>query len=590
MKFLSVILAALLILATMAGCSSSNQPTASPAVPTQTTGGEAQPGEKINLKDIDITTDQDQTVITLSMLSGSRKAGYTESKLTKLPEYEITQLEQPQRLMIKFHDISFWDYEDKASWELSEFVLGIFRVVPANDDSLIIYIQLSREAEYTAQESEGDLILRLTPGSENAGPKYFCLSNSFFEYQDGSWPNTIDMSPILCMDLKNKLLISKPFDTEEEANTFRASANQTLKTVLSDNQVYVGELAKDALPDFLSNADFSASEGKSVVMKQGVLMNTPLLIQNGKYLAAASDGRIAFSRRCSSEEPDIYPLSEKLWILDPNGRVQNIDVPAFYSIDKAAFSPDGRYLCILDVSIDNRVLYVYDISSGELINLGEEGFGSDTAAFAWSDNNDILYAMTGYKSMQMMSCTFSSDGTFSIGAVEEAAGSEGKLGVSHSRLFFADITGYSGKIYEIGTKRREITQGIDFTISPDGKTMLVLEASSSGDEEVLTSLKLCDIETGEYTYIVQNADISGFCFSQNGGKVYYTDASVSDPVGEYSFGLYSYDIATAASEQVALCNTGDFAPSEQSGEIYLIYYINDTNNSFYATYTYDLNK
>lgn len=589
MKLFRLIFTLIIILGIVSGCSYIDQPANTTATPAQPTGGEAHPGEKINLKDINIASDQGQTVVTLSMLSGSRNAGYAESKLTKLPEYEIYELEQPQRLMVMLHDISFWDYTEKPSWEFSDFVLGLFREVPANENSLIIYIQLSCNVEYTVEEAEGDLILRLTPGSKNEEQKYFCLSNSFPEYQDGTWPGSVNMTPVLCADLKNILLISRPFDTEQEADSFKDTADETLKAALPGNTVYVAQFGSNVLPDY-TDRDYSAAVGKSVVMKQGVLMNTPLLLQNGKYLASAQDGRIAFSRSYSSNEPDVYPISEKLWILDPNGRIQNIDVPEFYSIDKASFSPDGNFISILDVSIENRVLYVYDFSTGELINLGEEGFGSDTAAFAWSDINNTLYAVTGEESMHIMSCAFSSSGTFTMKEIGESPGPEGKLRVSQGRLFFSDSTGDSGKIYDIGVKLREITNGIDFTVSPDGKTMLVLEASSSVNEEVLTSLKLCDIETGVSTYIVKNAKISDFCFSLNGGKVYYTDASVSEPSGEYTFGLFSYDINAASDQQIALCNTGDFVMSVKPGVIYLIYYINNNNNSFYATYSYDLNK
>lgn len=592
LKFFKAVIIAAIALSLLPGCSPGGQSGAS-AAPSQTAaGGISQPGENINLKDIDITASGEDTVITLSMLSGSRKAGYPESKLTKLPQYEITQLEQPQRLMITLYNISFWDYESKASWAFSDFVLGVFREVPANNSTLILYVQLSRSADLTVEESEGDLILTLKPGEENTESKYFCLSNSFYEYQEGTWPGSVDMTPVLCSDLENKLLISKPFDTAEAANEFMNAANETLKSALPDNTIYVADLIKDELPDFLSETDYSAAEGRSVAMQNGVLMDTPLLLQNGKYLAAASDGRVAFSRTYTPEQPDIYPLSEKLWILDPNGRIQNIDVSDFYAIDSAAFSPDGSYLAILDVSIETRVLYVYDFNKKQLINLGEEGFGSDTAAFAWSDQSNTLYAMTGYSTMQMMSCTFAQDSTFTIAAVEERAGAEGTIGVSGGKLFFAENLGASGTIYEIGAVRREITKGIDFTVSPDGKTMLVLETSASDSEEVLTSLKLCDIETGESKYIAQNAVITGFCFSQNGSKVYYMDASqVNDDMGEYKYALYSYDVVSAApAQQVALCSTDMFAPIPSSGGIYLIQYIGNGSNSFYATYTYDLSK
>ena len=51
-------------------------------------------------------------------------------------------------------------------------------------------------ADFSVQESEGDLIITLMPGSENENAKYYCVSNSFFEHQEGTWPDDIDMSVI----------------------------------------------------------------------------------------------------------------------------------------------------------------------------------------------------------------------------------------------------------------------------------------------------------------------------------------------------------------------------------------------------------
>ena len=589
------LLAVLAVLAVfLLGCSANDNADKDSAVNTAA-GGNAEAAENINIKDIDITAEKEDTVITLSLLCGSREAGYPESKLTALPEYEVTVLDQPQRLKITLHHISFWDYQPKASWALSDFLLGVFREVPADNDTLILYVQLSRAATFAVEESEGSLAVRLTPGKENESAKFYCASNSFYEHQEGTWPDSIDMSPVLCSDLENKLLISPPFATQEEAEAFLESAQSDVSAALPNNALYVIELGPNALPDYSSDVDYTASEGKNVVMVNNVRAETPLLLENGKYLAAAPDGKIAFSRSYKPEEPaleqDSYLLSEKLWILDTNGRIQSVDVSDFYSIQDAAFSADSRYICIRDVSMVNRVLYVYDFEAKQLINLGEEGFGNQTAAFAWSDQGDVLYAMTGYGSMQMMSCTFAADGSVSIDAVEEEAGAEGKLAVSNGRLFFADnFAGYSGKIYEVDESRREITDGVDFAISPDGNTMLVLEITDSEDEEVLTSLKLCDIQTGETTYIAENTDIVSFCFSQNGGKVYYTDALIDNPSGEYQFGLYSYDIASGTPpEQAALCTTGMFVPSSQAGQLYFISYFEKTEGSYYATYTYNFN-
>ena len=124
---------------------------------------------------------------------------------------------------------------------------------------------------------------------------------------------------------------------------------------------------------------------------------------------------------------DKYLMSEQLWILNTDGRTQSVDISEFFAISKAAFSADGRYIAILDQSIENVVVYVYDFTEKTLINLGEEGFGSQTADFAWSDASNTLYAMTGNQdTKQMKSCTFSDDGSFKIEAVEEQEGGEGR--------------------------------------------------------------------------------------------------------------------------------------------------------------------
>jgi hypothetical protein len=177
--------------------------------------------------------------------------------------------------------------------------------------------------------------------------------------------------------------------------------------------------------------------------------------------------------------------------------------------------------------------------------------------------------------------------------VEEEAGAEGYLAVSQGRLFFADKSaGRSGEIYEVGEQRKALTQGIDFCVSPDGKMLLVRgvqPSESAEDEQVLTGLKLYDIVSGKETTIAEQAVIESYCFSQNGGKVYYNDALVDEEsaIAGYGYALYAYDIVSGTSEQVAFCSTGTFAPSQTAGQIYLIDNIDDDPDLF-ATYVYDI--
>ncbi len=588
MKILTCIFAILTAVVLLFGCAA-NKETEKPI--QSASGGSVNTESNTNLKDIDITAGTHETVVKLSFLSGSRKAGYTESKLLSVPEYKIEQLSSPERVMITLQNISFWDYQQKDSWAISDFLLGLFQEAPAADDSLIIYLQLSRAAEFNVEESEGELVIRLKPAEAQTGTRYYCVSNSFYEHQEGIWPQSIDMKPVLCSDIKSKLLISKPFDTMEKAESYRDSINAELQRALPGNSISVIELNVGALPDY-TNIDLSASENISVVLKDGEAASTPLLLQNGRYLATALDGRIAFSRSYRPDEPALgYSDYEKLWILDTSGRVKGVDTPEsgmiFNMIDSAGFSYDSRYICLKDVSIEDSIMYVFDFNTNALINLGEEGFGSQTAAFAWSDTGDTLYAMTGYgETLQMLSCTFAEDGSFSIKAVEEQPGAIGNLCVSQGTLFFADSD--AKIIYRIGETRTELTKGTDFTVSPQGDVMAVLETSVTDSEQVLTNLKLYDIVTGEHRMIVENADIAAFVFSADGSKVYYTDASAGgEDTGGYEYGLFSYDIGKNEKSPAALCSTGDIA-ADASGFIYLIQYFDEAESSFYATYQYQI--
>jgi len=595
LKQLRLLLITLIISILLLGCAPQETPPEDTYTPEESaTGGAVVPQQNVNVKDIDITREDGQTQIRISMLSGSRKTGYPESKLVAMPGYEIAMLPQPQRLMITLQGISFWDYEPKETWALSDFVMGLFHEVPAQNDSLVIYVQLSREAEFSVEEADGELIVRLSPLGENTQDMYYCLAGAFFEHQEGTWPERIDMHPVLCSDLTNKLLISPPFESEEDAVAFLDEADRALGDTLQEIELYITQLNRASLPDFKVKAPEVPDEARSLAIHEGVYIDTPALLQSGRHLAISrADGRIAFSRSYKPEEPaleeDQYLLSDLLWIMDPNGRIQKVDVPEFFSITRAAFSMDGRYLAILDVSIENRVLYVYDFVTGEPINLGEEGFGSQTAAFAWSDEQNTLYAMTGFGDMQLTSCKFMDDGSYQIDAVEEMAGAEGVLHVSQTRLFFADKSPDSpGTIYEIGDVRREITTGVDFEVSPDGQKMLVLEAAAGEGERMLTGLKLSNIETGESTQIAVDAEIISFCFVQNGTKVCYTNAAEPDAEGDYLFGLYVYDVASGVSERVAFVRTGDFKKGMQPSEIYLIEHLGEMEQDNYATYVYDL--
>ena len=72
------------------------------------TGGET--ATNVNLKSISIEKVQDNTVISLSFLNGSKYSGVDETVMDYVPYYEIYQTESPYRLQIQLKGVSFWDW------------------------------------------------------------------------------------------------------------------------------------------------------------------------------------------------------------------------------------------------------------------------------------------------------------------------------------------------------------------------------------------------------------------------------------------------------------------------------------------------
>jgi hypothetical protein len=568
---------ALVLLLALTGCS---------GAPRSVTGGTAKPADNINLKAVDIVSDDSQTVLTLSLISGSRKAGYPESRLMRLPAYEITTLGQPYRLKITLDGISFWDYE-QTSWNLNGLVTGLFREVPAYDDSLVIYVQLAREAQYSVTEDEGSLIITLTPGVQTGTAGHYCVVDAFYEHQEGVWPEDIDMTPVLCTDGQNKLLISQAFPTQAAAEAYQQQVSKRLAQELPGKTVSVIYLEEGALPEYAADIDYSLAEEQGVLLKDGALLSTPVLLNNGRYLATSPDGIIAFSRvyqpAGSAAGQEAYLSTEKIWTMDISGRIQSVDTPDFYSIASAVYSASGRYLAVLDISIENRVLYVYDFAAGMLYNMGEEGLGSQTSSFAWSGEEDTLYAMSGNENMQLHVCEFAEDGSFKIGGIEERPGAEGNLAVSGNRVFFADFE--VQKVYEIGGLRYEMGTGVDVKVSPDAKKLLILDTKADAEDHVTTDLKIYDIEADSTDIIVTDARIDVFCFGSD-GKVYYTEDAGAQAVDGYPYALYVCDPAAGyAPKLAALSSTPEMAAG--GGRLYFIKYIGEGNSGFFATYIYD---
>lgn len=534
-----------------------------------------------NLRSIDVAVYDDYTAVSLNFVNGSYGAGYNEYTLDGIPEYSISMTEQPERLKIEIKGLSFWDGVKAVNIDETGIVSGVFGEAPEGSGTYAFYIQLAEPARYNVEKRAGALNIVLTPEAGYEGVKYYCLSDSFEARREGLWPRELQMTPVLCSDLKNKLIISQPFDTQAQADAFMKKANILLETMLPGAKVYVDTLYGNSLPDYVYDS-YAFTQTRSMVSVSGEVQNTPVLLRNGRYLSTGSDGRILFSKISYNSGDGVLTDSETLWILE-QGTTRKLAIKRFEAIQQAVFSPDGRYISVLDSS-EGGALYIYDSIENKIYDMADEGLGAGTQSFSWSDTSEVIYAVTGDEESKLISCAFLPDGTLNIVTLRSLTSSYGEVCVSKGRVFYSEGDFDTGGIYEYGEPDRVLTRGYDFIISHDGRYLLVLEISSAEDAG-LTSLKLYDIQTGISQYVARGADIDAYCLLPDGSGVIYTVYAGNDE--DYPYELYEYDISADAIRLAALSATGDIYSGGAQREVYLVYGPDD-ENGIYSTYIYDI--
>ena len=537
-------------------------------------------GRMPNLKNVIVEEEADATAVILEFRDGSFKAGYEEYPERNVPDCGISMTRQPVRLVIKFSGLSFWDWKDAGGIDLTGLVLGVFGEA-SGDGSYVLYIQLSGNAEYESARTQGGMRISLKPKPGGEGVKYYCLSDSFEYRRSGEWPRSVEMYPVLCSDLENKLLISEPFDTEEQARLFMERANTELKTALPGAALYIDRLGENALPDYLYEPGADA-QPKEIVSIDGAVQDTPALLRNGRYLCSSGDGRVLFARSSTKASPDggLYD-TETLWMLNTDGSTRRLNVQSFGSLRQAGFSPDGRFAAALDDSTDGE-LYVYDTVGEKTYGMADEGFGTGVQSFCWSDMSDEIYAVVGDEEPRLLCCAFTPDGASGVRTLRNLTYPDGEVWVSRGRVFYMEGGFDTGEIYEYGVPDRDITGGTGFAVSGDASMMLVLE--SSQEEGGLTCLKLCDIQTGICRYVARDVYPESYCFTADGAKAYYCAYIGNDD--KYPYGLYAYDISAGTARLEAMSAAGIIYGGVSAGEIYLVWGPDD-EKGIYSTYIYN---
>ncbi|BDF58198.1 hypothetical protein CE91St36_10150 [Christensenellaceae bacterium] len=581
-----------------AGCTDSPVPAASASeteskeVNGTIEGGDASLGKDINLKDINIEKQGDNTVITMSFLNGSRTAGVDESKISSVPPYKVSILPAPVRLQVDLN-IGFWDYSNKSEWFTDSVIYGMFNTVHSGSSAVSVYFQMNENIQAKVSEEADTLVITLTPKTAQSENAYFVGLNAYEEYEQNLITAELGFTPTMCEGLSDIILISSPKKDEASAKKLADETNLKIASVAPAKQAYVFEMSMDALPVYNKEVDAEGILAEPVMMVAGTPVTLPVLVENGRYLCQLPDGSILYARSYvpNAAEDTEQVLKEKLWRIEPNGKKTQLELPDFYGIDKAAPSADGRYIAILDTGMENKVLYVYDTQESVLHNLGEEGFGDATTSFVWDSQKPVIYAMTGLGTLQLMEYDFSVDDADRVQAVEEKKGAESRIALRNGKIYFADKSANNGQgmvyAFDLGTNERsEVTAGIDFAISPDGVNLAVIVPVQEDEEELMYRIQMLNTTTGEITDVISDAIINSMTFGADNDTLYFTTPTYDGATEPYPFAVVKYSVAGGEQTLIGYSKTSEIVPGTKTGEFYVVDYFNQGDNSFYITYTY----
>lgn len=584
-------IAAFLIIAVImfVGCSTSYVNEADEPI-----GGDSSLTQNINLKSIKVEAQGEKTIIRLDFISGSRVAGVDETKLSAVPNYEISMLGTPYRIKIDL-TVDYFDCFEYGNELFNEgIVYGAFPCKIKDGNS--IYIQLSQNVSVLTKEDGAVLTLELTPIGDNEMSSYFVGFDAFEDYENGKIPEGINISPTLCNNKTDIIMISEAYNNEKSAQEFeRNSSEQMLASGIEANSLVFKLEGSELPPDITPEKAQEAVQSNAVIEIGGDFSTLPSMNENGRYLCQTPSGEIIFSRLITpdSTQDDENVIKEGLWKLNSDGAEEKIETGEFYGIEQAGVSADGRYLAILDSGIDNKILYVYDMEENVLRNLGEEGLGAKTASFVWDNDNPTIYAMTGNNTYQLNRFDFTKPNDKAITSVEEKQGADTKIVLIDGVLYFADPqAGENGEIYRFtldNPQRELIAQGKDFAVSPGGYYLVALNENPLDEMSLNYSLDLIDLKSPLNQKRIID-DVVSYAFGVDNDTLYFTTQNDEGINGQYQYAFKKYTISTGETTLLGYTKTNMFIPTKEVGKVYIIDYVMDGNEGLYITYIFDENK
>ncbi|MEL7610107.1 MAG: hypothetical protein AAGU74_11465 [Bacillota bacterium] len=571
--------------------------------------------ENANAYSLSVQQDGADTHILFGFQIGSRVSGSdAQSPADSVPQYAVSLLSSPARLVVSFDPLAYTDYE--RTLELSSnLVYGCFRECFVGGTQTNIYFQLSRDAQYQVKESANTLEIILRPDDEEQ-PKdppvqYFVMTNAFVERCNGAVTFESGFAPVLCRNLSDVVLLSGAFSTQEEADTFRGATAKTATGILPE-QFKTIALYQNDLPIYDEQLDYTPVYSKNVIRVDGTEQTLDVLTPQGLYLCETPDGSgYLFSKAIreaavGTQDENRY---EQLWMYSLDGTYRALLRFEFYAIDSAAYSPDGRRLAVLEQAQEGSHLYVFDVDTNELLaDLAEAGFGNTISAFTWDGLGNTIYAISGSSGMQVHQYDFTiPDESKRHSVVDKRGADEGSIAFCEGEIYFVEATLEQGSfIYSIkpeGGVRKQFLRGSAFELSPDKRYLAFTTSGADAVQEISDSQFLIyDFQTKTQKVITGEFDVFDCVWSHDAKRLYFfenrlsggqteegeggeeTTQDTATPADAYPYTLYVYDLSSGETTRIADLSVPRVFASASSDMLYLPYDEDAEGTGIRATY------
>lgn len=564
-----------LMLALLSGCAA-EPPAPSSAVPgyygqgQATSGGERARGAAVT--QVALERQREEAVLTVAFAA------------ERLPAYEVELLTAPSRLVLRL-EASLPEELEVGEDPAGEFLGLIARQTEAGAD---LYFQFHGPVAYKVEEGEGELTLRVRADDAAEAELYhvkvpYSADNAALMAEKG-------LEPALCSDRTHVCDLSKGFAAIEEADALCRELNEALEAGGRDETAEVIRLRSGDAPGYTEPVSRAELTMMGALKTEDGVVDGSLVATDARFLCWAPEGGMVMARPetevTGEGETSTY---EEIWLYQLDGTRERLLDAAFASVEKAAYSPDTRYIALLEQSDGARLLYLYDRLSDGLLFLSAEGLGDYTSDFAWGEDG-ALYAMSGSDTMQLMAYdpALAALGQEPLRAVEEREGGYGSVGCAYGMVYFNDEYGNVYRV-DISTGTRELFEIADgFLLSPDGRYM-VLIAYEGGENSNLATLYLCDLEHGTRMQIAAQAALSDYAWSEDSRVLFYLVSNRdADDAEDYPVRLMRYSTVDGRTTDLGALASNSIFPARTQDAVILMHY-QDRDGVFYPiTYELDL--